>query len=351
MNDLHFIHADQGPEDGKAGHVFGHTQGGHGLTGNLTQGLAGNEGFCVGAPCNSLRETHHKTPHDKREEFFGTVPADLLLDFGKGDDMDPQPAAPDRQESCQFHDLILCLLGGIRRRDEMDHLQFRAAPCHHPGGNGAVETAGKQADSVTAGAHGKPSRARYGRRMDVSIFFPDFHKDGQLGVMHVHGDAGEGFSQQRAHGLGNLDGIHGKLLVCPFALHLEALRAGKGPCQVSNGGFCDLLHIFPARHGPGNADHAEYLLRGPGSVLHPAGMMRGRFHVNGALPQGNLKAAAGFQTPADVCCQTVFKGTPVLALQHDLPQFQKEQFVLVHVISLQFLEIQNTQRHYTPNPA
>ena len=80
-------------------------------------------------------------------------------------------------------------------------------------------------------------------------------------------------------------------------------------------------------------------------------MMRGRFHVNGALPQGNLKAAAGFQTPADVGCQTVFKGTPVLALQHDLPQFQKEQFVLVHVISLQFLEIQNTQRHYTPNPA
>ena len=135
--------------------------------------------------------------------------------------------------------------------------------------------------------------------------------------MDVHRHAGERLRQLAAHGLGELDGVHGIVLVRPFALHLEALGRGEGVRQVILGGFHDGLHRLFAGDRPGDADHAEDLPGGGVGRLHVTGV-RGGLGVDGALADVDLEAAAGFQAAGHVGHQPVLKGTAVQALEDNL---------------------------------
>ena len=137
---------------------------------------------------------------------------------------------------------------------------------------------------------------------------------------------GEQLRQIAAHSLAQLDGVHGKHLVCPLALHLEALRNGKGVRQIGPGGLHNGVHCLFTGHGPGHGGNAEHLAAGVPGGLHIAVLSLG-LHVDGALPEGALEAAAVFHPAADVGQQLVLKGLAILSLQDHLAQFQQKDLL------------------------
>ncbi|CAN3996209.1 Phosphate/phosphite/phosphonate ABC transporters, periplasmic binding protein, partial [Dysosmobacter welbionis] len=320
-DDLHLVHADQGPQHRQGGHILGDPQGQHGLAGHLAQGLAGDQGAGVGLPGDGLGDAHHEPAHDEGEVLLRAVPPDLLLDLREGDDVDQQPPGPGSQQPGQLQYLVLGLLGGVGRGDKVDHLQLHAPAGHHPGGHRGVDAAGEQAHRPAAHADGQAARAGNRGSMNVGVLLPDLHKYRQIGSVDIHRHMGEQLRQIAAHSLAQLDGVHGKHLVCPLALHLEALRNGKGVRQIGPGGLHNGVHCLFTGHGPGHGGNAEHLAAGVPGGLHIAVLSLG-LHVDGALPEGALEAAAVFHPAADVGQQLVLKGLAILSLQDHLAQFQ-----------------------------
>ena len=162
--------------------------------------------------------------------------------------------------------------------------------------------------------------------MNVGVLLPDLHKYRQIGSVDIHRHMGEQLRQIAAHSLAQLDGVHGKHLVCPLALHLEALRNGKGVRQIGPGGLHNGVHCLFTGHGPGHGGNAEHLAAGVPGGLHIAVLSLG-LHVDGALPEGALEAAAVFHPAADVGQQLVLKGLAILSLQDHLAQFQQKDLL------------------------
>ena len=182
----------------------------------------------MGALGHRLGKTHHKAAHNQGEVFLRAAAPDLLLDMGEGDDVDDHPARPGGEQAGQLQHLVQGLLGGIGRGDKVDHFQLHAPAGHHPGGNGAVQTAGKQAHRPAAHAHRQTAGAGDGGSMDVGGMFPDLHVYREIRIVDVHSNGGKCLRQQPAHGLADLNGGHGIGLVRPAALHLEGGGGGKG---------------------------------------------------------------------------------------------------------------------------
>ncbi|MPM24340.1 hypothetical protein SDC9_70822 [bioreactor metagenome] len=294
----------------------------------------------MNAPGNLFGKAHHKPAHDEGEILLGAVLANFLLNFGKGDDVNRQPTAPHRQKPCQLQHLVLRLLGGIGRRDKVDHFQLHAPAGHHPRGHRRVNSAGQKAHRRAAHADGQAPRAWGGGRVDISSLFPNLHMHRQIRLVNVHGHIWEPLPQKTAHGLRNLNGIQVKQLVRPLGLHLEGPRRCKFLFQIRRRRFKDGVHVLFAGNGPGHIHHAEHLTTGGQRLRHVAVLSPG-LHVNGALAQIHVEAAAAAQAAADIAHQLVFKGPAVQPLQDHLAQLQQENFprVLVCHKTLRLVEL------------
>ena len=318
-DDLHLIHADEGPQHRHIGDGLGDAKAQHGLACHLPQRLAGDQ---RAGPClfgNGLGDAHHEAAHDEREELLGAVFADFLLNLGKGDDVDDHAPAGGGQEAGKLHHLVLGLLGGVGRGDEVHHLQLHAPAGDHPAGNGGIKAAGKETHRVAAGAHRQAAGAGDGGGVDVGVLLANLHIHRQVRLVNVHADSGESLRQLAAHGLGDLDGVEVKVLVRPLALHLEGAGGGKFRSEGGFGGLHNGLHRLFAGHSPGNRRHAENLPAGIVSGFHVAGIVLG-FHVNGGLAQVDVEIAAGLHAPAGVGEQPVLEGAAVETLEHHLAQ-------------------------------
>ena len=216
----------------------------------------------------------------------------------------------------------------------MHHLQLHAPAGHHPGGDGAVQSAGEQAHGGAAHTHGQSARAGHGGGVDVGVLLPDLHIHGQVGIVHIHRHMGEPLGKLAAHGLAELDGGHGEELVGPLALHLEAAGSGKVVGEVGHGGLHDGLHGLFAGDGPGHGGHAEHLAAGGKGALHVALVIL-RLHVDGALAHQHPEIAEAADAAADVVHELVLEGFAVEALQDHLAQLQKEDLIVVHRDDLQ----------------
>ena len=318
-DDLHLVHADEGAEDRHGGDGLGDAQAQHGLACHLAQGFAGDQGLGPGLLGNGLRQAHHEAAHDEGEELLGAVLANFLLDFGEGDDVDDHAAAGGGEEPGKLDDLVLGLLGGVGRGDEVDHLQLYAAAGDHPGGDGGVQAAGEEAHSVAAGADGQSTCTGDGGCMDVGELLTDLHVNRQVRLVDIHADAGESLCQLAAHGLGDLDGVEIEVLVRPLALHLEGLGLGELPGQILLGGGDDGFHALLAGHGPGNSHYAEDLLAGLIGGIQVAAIVLG-LYVDGGLAHIDVEVAAGLHAAAGVGEEPVLEGTAVQALEDHLAQ-------------------------------
>ena len=211
----------------------------------------------------------------------------------------------------------------------MDHLQLDAPAGHHPGGHGGVQSAGEQAHRRAAHAHRQSAGAGHGGSVDIGVLLPNLHVHRQVRVVNVHGHGGEGLRQLAAHLLAQLDGVEAEGLVGPLALHLEAAGGGEGVRQVALGGVHDGLHRLVTGDGPGHGGNAEHLAAGGVGLLHVAFGIVG-LHVDGALADIHLEAAAAAEAAADIVHELVLEGLAVQALQDHLAQLQQKDLVVVH---------------------
>ena len=210
----------------------------------------------------------------------------------------------------------------------MHHFQLHAPAGDHIGGNGAVQTAGKQAHRPAAHADGQAAGAGDGGRVDIGVLLPDLHINRQIRMVHIRFHVEE-LPQLAAYILGDLDGVHGELLVCPAALHLEGSGLGKFIRQIGLGGLRNGVHLLGTRDGAGHRHDAEHLTGSLEGGLHVA-VLGLRLHIDSALANVDLEAAAGLHPAADIAHQLILKTAAVQALQHHLAQLQKQDLVVVH---------------------
>ena len=97
------------------------------------------------------------------------------------------------------------------------------------------------------------------------------------------------------------------------------------------GGGGDGLHRFLARDRPHNRDDAEHLPGGGQGGGHVALLLL-RLYVDGALADIDLEAAQRLQSPPHIGHQLILKGPAVQSFQDDLAQFQKQHFIVVHIV-------------------
>ena len=272
----------------------------------------------MGLPGHCLCQPHHKPAHDEGKVFLGALAADLLLNFREGDDVDDHPAAVHRQQPGQLQHLVQRLLGGIRGRNKVHHFQLHAPAGNHIGGNGAVQTAGKQAHRPAAHADGQAAGAGDRGRVDIGVLLPDLHINRQIRMVHIRFHVEE-LPQLTAYILGDLDGVHRELLVRPAALHLEGSGLGKFIRQIGLGGLHNGVHLLGARDGAGHRHDSEHLTGSLEGGLHVA-VLGLRLHIDSALANVDLEAAAGLHPAADIAHQLILKAAAVQALQHHLAQ-------------------------------
>ena len=212
----------------------------------------------------------------------------------------------------------------------MHHFQLHAPAGDHVGGHRAVQPTGEQAHRPAAHADRQSACAGNRGGVNVGVLFPNLHVYRKVGRVHLRLFM-EKLRQLAADILGNLNRIHGELLVRSSALHLKRLGFCKFIRKIGLGGLHNGVHSFVAGHGPGHGHNAEDLPRRLIGGLHVA-FLRLRLHINGALADIDLKAAAVLHAAADVAHQLILKAAAVQALEHHLAQLQKQHFIVVHIV-------------------
>ena len=325
-DDLLLVHADEGTQHRHGGHVIADAQRLNGLAGHLTEALAGDQRLAAQLMGQPVGKAHHEAAHDEGEVILRTLAADLLLDLGKGHDVDGETAAPDRQLLSQLQNLFPGLLAGIGRRGKVQQLQLYAPLGDHIAGHGAVDAAGQQADRVAAHADGQAAGGGFRRAVDIGRVLPYLQIDRQLRIVDVHGQMGKGVVERAAHPLAQLDGAHGEGFVGTLALHLEGFCRQQRRAQILLRGGEDGLLLLGTGHGPGDGDDAEHLLAGVVSRRQIAGLLR-RLHIDGGLAGVNLELAVPLGATADVAHQLHLKAVAVQALEHHLAQLAKNDLM------------------------
>ena len=154
--------------------------------------------------------------------------------------------------------------------------------------------------------------------MDIGVLLPDLHINRKIRMVHIRFHVEE-LPQLAAYILGDLNGVHGEPLVCPAALHLEGSGLGKFIRQIGLGGLRNGVHLLGARDGAGHRHDAEHLTGSLEGGLHVA-VLGLRLHIDSALANVDLEAAAGLHPAADIAYQLILKAAAVQALQHHLAQ-------------------------------
>ena len=260
--------------------------------------------------------------------ILGALAADLLLNFGEGNNMEHHAAAPGHQFTGQLLHLLQRLTGGVGGREEVHQLQLHAALGHHEGGDRAVDSAGEKAHSLAAHADGQTTRAALSGGVDIGCGFADFHMDGQLRIVHIDREMGIFLMQHTAHILGDLDAGHGELLVGTLGLDLEGARAAELFAQIALGALQNGVLILFAGRGAADSHDAENLAAGIVCLVQIALALG--LDIDGALLGVNVESAAVLQTAADICHQLILKSAAVETLEDDLAEFKKND--LVHMI-------------------
>ena len=316
------IHADAGTEYRQLAHCAGNGHGGHGLTGNLTERLTGDERTAAVLNSYALGNAHHKAAHDEREQLLVALVADLLLNVGERHDHNAHAAAPCGQLAAQFKHLLLGALGRIRIAEKVDAAQLQTALGHHPAGNRGVDAAGEQqrCTAVRADRHAARTRNRTGVNKGVLLAHLNVH--GQVGMVHVRTNIREQISELAADVLADLCRCHREFLVTALGLDLKGLSRRKIGCQIVLCGRNDTLErLFRADRCTGDGRKAEHTA----CALHNRICVRivRNLHINDRLAHGDLAVCNVRHAALEVFQQTVLKGFAVESLEDDLTALEQ----------------------------
>ena len=323
-DDVLLVKSDQRPEHRKRADRVGAFQGAHRLGRHLSEAFPGDQGSAGRAARDFLRNPHHKPPHDDGQLVMRALVINRQLYLCEID-----VVQPDRPcVGCHFRSEILHLLqgalAGIRRRIEIDRIQFQAALRHHPACDRAVDAAREKQHGLAGAAHRQPAGAGQNMRIDIN-FLADLHRHHDIRMMNIHLQVRIGVKQSAAERLVDLLRVHRVGLILPAAVHLECAA----PVRIFLPEECDdvllqlLIRLYrPLRHRT-DADDAEHVLERIHHFLcvacalclckNPAG---GAVHGEGT--------AAFLQGDPHLLHKGILEQIPVLSLDADLGIFDQE---------------------------
>ena len=96
--------------------------------------------------------------------------------------------------------------------------------------------------------------------------------------------------------------------------------------EIGAGRFQNGLLIFLTGVRLGEGHDAEDISAGIEGPVQVTAVVQG-LHIDGALFGGHQEFAVGVDAAADIAAQPLLKGVAVEALEHQLAQFQQDQFV------------------------
>ena len=316
------VHADAGTEYRQVAHRAGNGHGGHGLAGNLTERLTGDERTAAVLNSYALGNAHHKAAHDEREQLLVALVADFLLNVGERHDHNAHAAAPCGQLTAQLKHLLFGALGRIRIAEKVDAAQLQTALGHHPAGNRGVNAAGEQqrCTAVRADRHAACTRNRTG--VNEGVLLAHLNVYGQVGMVHVRTNIREQISKLAADVLADLCRCHREFLVSALGLDLKGLSRRKIGCQIVLCGRNDTLErLFRADRCTGDGRKAEHTA----CALHNRICVRivRNLHINDRLAHGDLAVCNVRHAALEVFQQTVLKGLAVQSLEDDLTALEQ----------------------------
>ena len=316
------IHADAGTEHRQVAHRAGNGHGGHGLAGNLTERLTGDEGAAAVLDSYALGNAHHKAAHDEREQLLMALVADLLLNVGERHDHNAHAAAPCGQLAAQLKHLLLGALGRIRIAEKVDAAQLQTALGHHPAGNRGVNAAGEQQRCTTVRADRHAARTRNRTGVNKGVLFAHFNVYDEVGMVHIRTNIREQISKLAADVLADFGGGHREFLVAALGLDLKCLCRGKIGCQIVLCGRNDALErLFRADSCAGDGRKAEHTA----CALHNRICVRivRNLYINDRLAHGDLAVCNVRHAALEVFQQTILEGFAVESLEDDLTALEQ----------------------------
>ena len=316
------IHADARTEYRQLAHRAGNGHGGHGLAGNLTERLTGDERTAAVLNSYALGNAHHKAAHDESEQLLVALVADFLLNVGERHDHNAHTAAPCGQLAAQFKHLLLGALGGVRIAEKVDAAQLQTALGHHPAGNRGVDAAGEQQRCTTVRADWHAARTRNRTGVNEGVLLAHLNVYGQVGMVHVRTDLWKQISKLAADVLADFGGGHREFLVAALGLDLERFCRGKIGCQIVLCGRNDALErLFRADRCTGDGRKAEHTA----CALHNRICVRivRNLHINDRLAHGDLAVCNVRHAALEVFQQTILKGFAVESLEDNLTALEQ----------------------------
>ena len=207
----------------------------------------------------------------------------------------------------------------------MHAAQLQTALCHHPAGNGRIDTAAQQQHTPTRGAGGQTACTGDGAAVNKGVILPNLHPDGDLRLFHLRLQMGKHIAEVAAHFPADLGRGQGEALVGALGLHLIGADTAQQVFQIQACLFLDVPDVLFTHHGAAHAHQTEH----PAADLH--GLVHGsafilRLHVEGGLAAVDLEIAHLFQPPVQGLLQTILKFTAVQALEHQLAALTKQNF-------------------------
>ena len=193
-------------------------------------------------------------------------------------------------------------------------MQRQAAAGHTPGGDRAVDTAGKQVEGTAAGAHRQAAGGFHFGAVDVGGVVADLDHNFQLGVVHVHPQVMVLVQQVGAQLPADFGALHRVGLVGALGFHLKGADAPQRLAQVGFGGLADGVEVLGALHRAAHLDDAEHVGDAAEGLVHVQALFL-RLDKDGALGLVYFKLAQRLQPPADDLGQACFKLAAVQTFQ------------------------------------
>ncbi len=200
----------------------------------------------------------------------------------------------------------------------MDGDKLQPSLRHHVSGHRAVDAAGKEEGGPAAGAHRDASRAGELVPVYVGVLLPHLHRDGDLGIVHIHPQVGEAGKKQPPQLPADFRGLHGEGLVAALGVYLKGSGSGKAAGQVVRGGGTDSLPVLGDHQGGAEGGNAKNSLEPRHRFLHGNALGKG-LYVNSGLAFPDVELPQAFQPPADIFNHGILKGIAVEALQDQFP--------------------------------
>ena len=300
------------------------------LRGNLTETLTRDKRVALIFLCTTLGKAHHKDTEKYREVILLALIAQLLLNMRQGYYVNVDTRAELTHLLRKLHYLFLCALGGVGEGLEVERLDLHTALRHHTTCNGRVDSAREKQKSASCTAYRETARTRLLPCSDICVIVTHLDGDCDLGISHVNLYTANGAEHDSANLCRNLGRGERKTLIGALCINLKCTLTKELLGEIFLCKRLDAIHIFIAHCRAVYTDDTENALGALVHSVHIAKIVL-RLYINRALLEIYLKNSVAAGTAAKLLYKSGLKILSVCALEHDLAEFTKYNFRVIHL--------------------